>query len=34
MVNVKQTNQPIFLKLGFYVAFESLITNPLSDFQK
>ena len=33
MANVEQTNQPIFLILGFYVVFESLITNPLSDLQ-
>ena len=32
MTNVKQTNQPISLELGFYAILVWLITNPLSDF--
>ena len=34
MANVKQINQPISLKLGFYAVFGSLITNPLSDWNR
>ena len=33
IANVKQTNQPIYLKLGCYAVLGLLITNPLSDFR-
>ena len=34
MANVKQINKQISLKLGFYVVFGSLMTNPLSDWNR